>query len=405
MRIRAKILATISSLALASGLSLAAGAPATANDAFIATPNGMVGMQQEIVFRAPSLAGQVATIGFVSGSISNAGQTAVNANGYGSLAWTPTSAGSWTISGLGSAAGVGSTTINVSPMPTVTYALVPNLIQTGVVNNIQVVVSALDGVIAPSGSVTLRNQNQNVIGTATLAPTTGTTSTANIQWTPSGGDTITPSFVPATTAFAASTGDTAQPAYSSDVVTVALRFPPVLYVGTPTILGAQLGNGVPGGSASFLFDGIGIVGSTPSDANGGIAASWTPTSAGVHTIRTEFSSSNGQASGTSSQVVNIQPPKPTDRITVTPQGGAPWNPGLPISVQAGSNTVLTASAQSGATVVLSETGPCVLNGSTMTALSAGQCVLTATSPGSASVSAASATYTITVTKPPKRNRR
>ena len=405
MRIRAKILATISSLALASGLSLAAGAPATANGAFIATPNGMVGMQQEIVFRAPSLAGQVATIGFVSGSISNAGQTAVNANGYGSLAWTPTSAGSWTISGLGSAAGVGSTTINVSPMPTVTYALVPNLIQTGVVNNIQVVVSALDGVIAPSGSVTLRNQNQNVIGTATLAPTTGTTSTANIQWTPSGGDTITPSFVPATTAFAASTGDTAQPAYSSDVVTVALRFPPVLYVGTPTILGAQLGNGVPGGSASFLFDGIGIVGSTPSDANGGIAASWTPTSAGVHTIKTEFSSSNGRASGTSSQVVNIQPPKPTDQITVTPQGGTPWNPGLPISVQAGSNTALTASAQSGATVVLSETGPCVLNGSTMTALSAGQCVLTATSPGSASVSAASATYTITVTKPPKRNRR
>ncbi len=82
---------------------------------FIATPNGMVGMQQEIVFRAPSLAGQVATIGFVSGAISNAGQTAVNAQGFGSLAWTPTSAGSWTISGLGNAAAIGSTTINVAP--------------------------------------------------------------------------------------------------------------------------------------------------------------------------------------------------------------------------------------------------------------------------------------------------
>ncbi len=39
--------------------------------------------------------------------------------------------------------------------------------------------------MAPSGTVTLRNQNQNVIGTGTLSPSTGNTSTANVQWTPS----------------------------------------------------------------------------------------------------------------------------------------------------------------------------------------------------------------------------
>jgi hypothetical protein len=103
--------------------------------------------------------------------------------------------------------------------------------------------------------------------------------------------------------------------------------------------------------------------------------------------------------------VNIQPAKATDVITTAPQGGVPWNPGLPISVQAGSTTVLTATAQSGATVVLSEPGPCVIHGAVMTALGAGQCVVTATSPGSASVTGATATYTVTVTAPPKRTNR
>ena len=397
----------ISALLIASvaALSLQAGPTSAAATSFIATPNGMVGMQQEIVFRAPSLAGQVATIGFVSGAISNAGQTAVNSQGYGSLAWTPTSAGAWTISGLGNAAVVGATTINVAPMPTATYALVPNLVQTNVVNRITVAVSALDGVIAPSGTVTLRNQNQNVIGTGTLSPYIGSTSTVSVQWTPVIGETVTASYTPSSTAFVASTSDTAQPAYTSAVVTVALRFPPVLYVGTPTVLGAQTGTGIPAGSASFFFDGIGIIGSTPTDASGGVAASWTPTASGIHTISTQFSSATDGFSGTSSQTVNIQPSRAADVITVAPQGGVPWNPGLPISVQAGSTTVLNATAQSGATVVLSETGPCVINGAAMTALGAGQCVLTATSPGSTSIDAATATYTITVTAPPKRANR
>jgi hypothetical protein len=365
----------------------------------------MVGMQQEIVFRAPALANQVATIGFVSGGVSNAGQTAVNAQGYGSLAWTPTSAGSWTISGLGNAAAIGSTTINVAPMPTATYALVPNLVQTGVVNRITVAVTALDGIIAPSGTVTLRNQNQNVIGTGTLSPSTGNTSTANVQWTPVIGETVVASYTPASTAFTASTGDAAQPAYTSSVVTVALRFPPVLYVGTPTILGAQTGTGVPAGSASFFFDGIGIIGSTPTDSTGGVAASWTPTASGVHTISTEFSSSNGGFSGTSSQTVNIQPAKSSDSITVIPSGGTPWNPGLPVSIQAGTSATLTATAVSGATALLSETGPCVINQNVLTALSAGQCSVTATSPGTASVTGASATYTLTITAPPKKKKK
>ncbi|MDC3376518.1 hypothetical protein OAV85_00760 [Candidatus Nanopelagicales bacterium] len=395
-------IAAIAAIGLTLGTT---GTASAASNEFIATPNGMVGMQQEIVFRAPSLAGQVATIGFTSGAISNAGQTAVNSQGFGSMAWTPTSAGSWTISGLGNAAGIGSTTINVAPMPTGTYALVPNTVQTGVENRISVVVNALDGIIAPSGTVTLRNQNQNVIGTGTLSPNSGTTSTASVAWTPAFGDTVTASYTPATTAFLTSTADTARPGFTTSVVTVALRFPPVLYVGTPTILGAQTGTGIPVGSASFFFDGIGIIGSTPTNSTGGVAATWTPTASGVHTISTEFSSGNGQFSGTSSQVVNIQPAQASDSVTVTPAGSAAWNPGLPITLASGSNTALTATAASGATVVLSETGPCVINGSTLTALSAGQCTVSATSPGSTAVGPVTTNYTITIQAPANKKKK
>jgi hypothetical protein len=186
---------------------------------------------------------------------------------------------------------------------------------------------------------------------------------------------------------------------------VALRFPPVLYVGTPTILGAQTGTGIPAGSASFFFDGIGIIGSTPTNSTGGVAASWTPTASGVHTISTEFSSSNGQFSGTSSQVVNVQPAQASDSVTVIPTGSGAWNPGLPITLASGSNTVLSATAASGATVVLSETGPCVINGSTLTALSAGQCTVSATSPGSTAVGPVTTNYTITIQAPAKKKKK
>lgn len=407
---RSRLLALFSSVLLALGVGLASSPaasanPASANTAFIATPNGMVGMQQEIVFRAPSLAGQVATIGFVSGAVSNAGQTTVNANGFGSLAWTPTTAGTWTISGLGSAASIGSTTITVAAMPTTTTALVPNLVQTGVVNRITVVVSSLAGIVPPSGSVALRDQNQNVVGSATLTPTSATTSTASVQWTPVAGESVSAAYLPSSSSFTASSTPNAQPETTSSVVTVAIRFPAVLYVGTPTILGAQTGTGVPGGSASFLVNGTGITGSVPTDATGAAATVWTPTAAGVQTISTEFSSSNGAFSGVSNQAVNIQPAKAADSVVVTPAGGAPWNPGLPISLPAGTSTALSATAASEATVVLGETGPCVIDGNVLTALSAGQCTVTATSPGSASLTPVTTNYTITITKPPRRARR
>ena len=66
---------------------------------------------------------------------------------------------------------------------------------------------------------------------------------------------------------------------------------------------------------------------------------------------------------------------------------------------------LAGTSQSGTTVLFSEQGPCAIAGAVLTALSAGQCQVTAISPGNATLTPGSETYTITVTNPPRKPRR
>ena len=409
MRARSLIARSLLAGAVALGMTTASltGAQAAPANTYIATPNGMVGVQQTIIIRVPSLANQVATIGFVSGATSNAGQTQLNAQGIGSLNWTPTTAGSWTISGLGNSVAAGSTTINVAPMPTNTILLTPNLVQSGSNVTVTAVVSVPLGVVPPAGTVALQNANGNVVASGTLQAYSNTTSTVNLTWAVPGTGTtsLTGVYTPSFSGFLPSTSPASTPQFTNSVPTVALRFPPVLYVGTPTVLGAELGTGVPGGSAAFSFDGQGVTGSVPTNNLGIASTIWTPPSAGVHTISVNFSSSNGIASGVSNQQVNIQPAKAQDVVTVAPAGGAAWSPGAPIVVTSGSSTVLNASSTSGATVVLSETGPCVINGSTLIALAPGVCTVTAVSPGSATVTPDTNNYTVTVQAAAKKKRR
>ena len=401
-----RLLAIVAALSLAVGTAGISAVPAQAAGEFIATPNGMVGVQQEIVFRAPSLAGQVATIGFVSGATSNAGQTAVNAQGYGSLAWVPTSAGTWTISGLGNATGIGATTISVAAQPTVSQLFVGNLVQTGVANTAVVEVAALTGQLAPVGTITVRDQNQNTVATGSLSTTGGLTSSALVQWTPNaaGNQALTASFTPSSNAFAVSTSNTQRPQYTSAVVPVALSFPAELEVGSAEPLYAILGQNQPAGSASFWENNVGISGSNPT-SNGVARFVWTPNATGIQTIKTTYSANVPGYSGESSQVVNVQPARATDTVSVIPAGGSPWSPGAPITITAGTSTAVTATSGSGATVLLGETGPCVINQTTLTALGVGQCTVTATSPGTATVAGTTATYTISIKAAPKKKKK
>jgi hypothetical protein len=311
---------------------------------------------------------------------------------------------------LGNASVAGSTTISVATMPTTAYLLAPNFVQVGVPSNIVAVVNAPIGSIAPTGTVTLRNgATQNVIGTGTLAPYAGTeTSIATIAWTPpSTGDyPLVANYTPDGANFTASTTPISQPNVQNTTPVVALSFPPTLYQNQPTVLTGVLGTGEPAGSMAFSFNGNGISGSIPTGTNGVSLLAWTPPAAGVGTISVNYSGNKpavgNAASGTSSQTINILPPQAADSITIDPPNMAPWSIAAPIVVQAGSTTTLTTSAASGATVTLTETGPCVLNGAVMTALAAGQCQVTAVSPGSAAYQPSTKVYTVTVTAPPKR---
>lgn len=402
--------------AIAIGMTLggvaATGASAAPAKSYIAVPNAMVGLPTSIVISAPTLANQVVTIGLSNAAVATTLQTTIAASGFGSISWTPPAAGSWTISGLGTAIVAGSTTISVATMPTTSYLLAPNFVQVGVPTNIVAVVNAPLGSIAPTGTVTLRNgATQNIIGTGTLSPYAGTeTAIASISWTPptTGDYPLVANYTPNGSNFTASNTPISQPNVQTTTPVVALSFPPTLYQNSPTVLTGVLGTNEPAGSMAFNFDGNGISGSIPTGTNGVSIFPWTPPAAGNHTISVNYSGNKpavgNAASGVSSQPINIQPPQAADNITIDPPNMAPWSIAAPIVVQAGSTTTLTTSTVSGATAVLTETGPCVINGSVMTALSAGQCQVTAVSPGSAAYQPVTEVFTITVAATPAKKK-
>lgn len=408
------LLSAALTLGLTTGTALAVGAPASAaSGGFIAAANGMVGVPESILINAPSAKGQVVTIGLQLGAAAQTLQTTIGPNGFGSVTWTPTAAGTWTINGLGTIANLGSTSTTVAAMPTYTVLLAQSALQQGANNNLLAGVVAPIGTLAPTGSVTLQTGGSgNPIVSAPLSGNFGgNTSTATIPWTPTVGGpfALQATYSPASGGQTASTSPISQPVVSAGVTTVSVRWPANLYVGTPTVLQAVLGSGIPDGSVAFTVNNVGVSGSIPT-TNGVGTFQWTPSTSGVQTISVSYSGGtprNGvfPFSGTASQVVQIQPARAQDNITVDPPGQPAWSIAQPISLQASRTVTLAGTSQSGTTVLFSEQGPCAIAGAVLTALSAGQCQVTAISPGNAQLTPGSETYTITVTAPPKKPRR
>jgi len=400
--------------ALALGLALGsvatvAGAADAAPAGAIYVPNGMVGVSENIAVQVPGVAGQTITLGLSSGPIATTVQAVVNAQGWASATWTPTAAGAWTISGLGTAAPAGSTTITVAPMPTYTVLMAQQSVQQGVNNNLAGAVVAPISSLAPTGSVSLATAGGAGITTQPLSGSFGAgTSTVALPWNPSAGGSVAlqAAFQPNNGNYVASTSPISQPFATTARTTVALRWPATLYAGTTTVISAVLGAGLPDGSVAFSMDGTGISGSIPT-VNGVANYQWTPPTAGIHTIAVSYTGNPvpnqlSQQSGTNSQIVNIQGARAMDNITVDPPTQPAWSIARPIVMAQGTKVTLAATTTSNTTVLFSEQGPCVINGSVLTALSPGQCQVTAFTAGNASLTPGSETYTITVTAPAKR---
>ncbi|MCX6432282.1 MAG: hypothetical protein NTX29_05665, partial [Actinobacteria bacterium] len=297
--------------------------------------------------------------------------------------------------------------------PTYTVLLAQNNVQQNVNNNLLVGVVAPIGTLAPTGSVSLTTASGAALGGAALTGSFGSsTSTATVPWTPSTGGPIAikASYLPASGGQGASTSPVSQPNATTADTVVAMRWPTNLYVGTPTAFQAVLGAGYPEGTVAWTMDGVGISGSMPT-TNGVASFLWAPPTSGIHTISVAYTgASPSQAglvwsNGTSSQVVNVLPARAADNITVNPPTQPVWSIAQPISMTAGSTVTLVGASASGTPVVFSEQGPCVIAGAVLTALSAGQCQVTAITPGNATLTPGSETYTITVTNPPRKPRR
>jgi hypothetical protein len=404
---------TVAALA-AVGLILAAAAPATAAGVsganWVASPIGVVGVQQSVVMKAGKankVAGQVATVTFTPpAGAAYSGQTVVNSGGYAAIPWMPAMAGTWTVTAAVGGKALTPTTISVSAMPTAVDLLLPAQVAAATATSVRVLVKALAGPITPSGTITLEDQNGNAVGTAAVGPSaTAGVAVANVGWTPSSGTTsLTASFTPASSDWSASTSGISRPSIGG-APTVTMRMPQDLYSGVPVTLTAISSSGTAAGGVAFSLNIDGFIYYPMGGSKGintgpeGVDFAWTPSQIGYQNVQLAYNSANFSTNARASQQVNVLPSPTADSITLTSVGSGPWQPGAVGSSPAGLTLALSGASTSGNPVTLSTNGPCQFQGADLTLLSPGTCVVTAVSLGNGGSLVPSApSYEVTVTK-------
>lgn len=123
---RTAVLVTAAALGLGALAATSASAAPITTRTWVASPNGLVGVQQTVIVRAPKSSGGVATVTFSNATAgTNAGQAQVNSQGFAYLPWTPNVPGAWTISASVGGSSLGTSSIVVAAMPTETTLLTP----------------------------------------------------------------------------------------------------------------------------------------------------------------------------------------------------------------------------------------------------------------------------------------
>ena len=382
-------------------------APISGRD-WVATPNGLVGVQQIVIVRASGQAGAMAVVTFQNTSAGiNAGQAAVNSQGLAYLPWQPGTPGAWNISATVGGSAVGTASIVVAAMPTTTTLLIPGQVRNGRTATIVAHVRSIRGEIIPSGTIAVRHQNNNIVVSGILSPTTTPgLASANMPWLPGLNTAVnlTSTYTPDTASFVTSTSPAAWPIVNGGQA-VTLRLPQVSYLGVTETIEAVIQppfQSPLGGSVAFSLLNIGGTPSFPMGGSRGIGSgvgstTWTPTQSGFQTIVVEYASATFALTGNNRQLINVLPAPTPDSITITPAGASAWGPGVVGTLSVGNSVPLTPSALSGNPVPLSADGPCVINAGIVTVLGPGTCVITATSLGNGgSLAASSSNYLIKV---------
>lgn len=272
----------------------------------------------------------------------------------------------------------------------------PNTAKVGTATKITVTVTATNSTYAPTGQVTVRDQNGNVVTTMGLTRNGSASSYAYWWWTPTApGTYIFTAYYNGDGTALGSTSPADAVNASGSGSTITLTAPGTVTVGVPVTLTATLVPATIQGSVGFTFNGQPISGSIPI-VNGRATMQWTPTVAGNATLGASFTTNGGLSGSTSDPVVVVAGPTQQDRISLVQPGYGPWAQNGNYPMMNGSSFTFQASTASGAGVTLTETGPCQVNGLTLTVpVGSGQCNLVASSPGGNGFAPVQYGYTVT----------
>lgn len=344
--------------------------------------NGTVGVTQILDVTDCNGSGQV-TVSYASGAAQQY-LPLYSGQGPNALAsWTPSSAGTAYLS-IGPDA---TNTVTVGKVTTTTIVNAPDNAKVGTATKIQVIVqSQSQSSYSPTGQITVVNANGAPVSGAmglTAGPGAGQ-SYAYFWWTPT--TTGTFYFKAQYNGDANANGSGMSPQDAVIVTpsgnTISISAPPVMTLGQSVTLTASVFPAGVQGSVGFTINGAPISAAIPINAQGQASMTWTPNIAGQVTLGASYTTNQG-GSGSTSEVVTINnAPAQQDRITLIQPGWGPWQPNGTYSLGNGSNFAFQASSLSGAPVVLTETGPCQLNGLTITVpTGSGQCNLQASTNG------------------------
>lgn len=278
-----------------------------------------------------------------------------------------------------------------------TYISAPNTAKVGTATKITVNVRSTNSSYAPTGQVVVRDQNGNTVTTMGLTRNGNSSSYAYWWWTPPAAGTyiFTAYYNGDGTAIGSTSAADAVNASGSGS-TITLTAPGTMSVGVPVTLTATLVPNTIQGSVGFTFNGQPISGSVPI-VGGKASIQWTPTVPGNATLGANFMTNGGLSGSTTDPVVIVAAPVQADRITLVQPGFGPWQPNATYPMMNGSSFAFQASTASGAGVTLTETGPCIVNGLTLTVpTGTGQCNLVASSPGGNGFGPVQYGYTVTL---------
>ncbi len=388
-------LATTAVLSAALGLTASPASAASVSG----YGSGPVGAPQQInVTGAQGCGAMTFTAVYQNSSQQSVPSVFPDANGNATIYWSPNAAGAVTSASIGSTCtpiDLGSA--NISKVGTLTTIAAPNVAVVGQATMITVnVQSASPSAYSPTGHVTVRDGNGNVVTGFGLTPNGTATSFAYWYWTPPASGSYV--FQATYDGDSNANGSTS----AQDVVsaspsgnTITLVVPGTLTVGIPTNLKATFVPTTIQGSVGFTFNGAPISASVPI-VNGQANFQWTPTVAGAAVLGASYMT-NGGASGSTSDKVNIVAgPAQQDVITLTQPGWGTWAPNGQYNLPNGTSTTMTATTLSGSPVVLTETGPCsITNRLTIVVnVGSGQCNIQASSTGGKGYSAVTYGYTV-----------